>query len=191
MSLSPSRRSSLQLNPRWWARDHMPSFWLDRHLTPAPSSTPQGIDRAIFALASCCCNPPIELVHHLHCRRALMLKPRRPAWMRALDLGMPQLRDAQLQRAEPGVERAVAVAVAPGGALAAALVTPAPIIPSTSLSISNCSTASATARRKSPSPAFSSKSARACFRLRFGNSTLADLARWPPQLHRSPTLMEY
>ena len=65
----------------------MPSFWLDRHLTPAPSSTPQGIDRAIFALASCCCNPPIELVHHLRCRRALMLKPRRPACMRALDLG--------------------------------------------------------------------------------------------------------
>jgi hypothetical protein len=65
----------------------MPSFWLDRHLTPAPSSTPQGIDGAIFALASCCCNPPIELVHHLRCRRALMLKPRRPAWMRALDLG--------------------------------------------------------------------------------------------------------
>jgi hypothetical protein len=29
------------------------------------------------------------------------------------------------------------------------------------------------------------------FRLKFGNSTLADLARWPPQLHRSPTLMEY
>jgi len=37
--------------------------------------------------ASCCCNPPIELVHHLRCRRALMLKPRRPAWMRALDRG--------------------------------------------------------------------------------------------------------
>jgi hypothetical protein len=27
-----------------------------------------------------------------------------------------------------------------------------------------------------------------CFRLKFGNSTLADLARWPPQRHRSPTL---
>jgi hypothetical protein len=65
----------------------MPSFWLDRHLTPAPSTTPQGIDRAIFALANCRCNPPIELVHHLRCRRALMLKPCRPAWMRALDLG--------------------------------------------------------------------------------------------------------
>ncbi|HWX33063.1 MAG TPA: hypothetical protein VNZ53_37250 [Steroidobacteraceae bacterium] len=24
--------------------------------------------------------------------------------------------------------------------------------------------------------------------MKFGNSTLADLARWPPQLHRSPTL---
>src|SRR5271166_5148167 len=28
----------------------------------------------------------------------------------------------------------------------------------------------------------------ACFRLKFGNSTLADLARWPPQPHCSPTL---
>src|SRR6266571_3083804 len=37
---------------------------------------------------------------------------------------LPQLRDAQLQRAEPRVEGAVAVAVAPGGPLAAALVTP-------------------------------------------------------------------
>ena len=34
---------------------------------------------------------------------------------------LPQLRDAQLQRAEAGVERAVAVAVAPGAPLAAAL----------------------------------------------------------------------
>src|SRR5882762_7354363 len=37
---------------------------------------------------------------------------------------LPQLRDAQLQRAEAGVERAVAVAVAPGAPLAAALITP-------------------------------------------------------------------
>ena len=37
-----------------------------------------------------------------------------------------QFRDAQLQRAEPSIEGAVAVAVAPGGALAAALVTPRP-----------------------------------------------------------------
>src|SRR6202030_3429312 len=37
---------------------------------------------------------------------------------------LPQLRDAQLQRAEPGVEGAVAIAVAPGGALPAALVAP-------------------------------------------------------------------
>src|SRR5215472_10650085 len=35
---------------------------------------------------------------------------------------LPQLRDAQFQRAEAGAERAVAIAVAPGGALAAALV---------------------------------------------------------------------
>src|SRR5207248_8509578 len=35
---------------------------------------------------------------------------------------LPQFRNAQLQRAEPGVEGAVAVAVAPGGPLAAALV---------------------------------------------------------------------
>src|SRR5438270_8640631 len=48
---------------------------------------------------------------------------------------LPQFRDAQLQRAEPGIEGAVAVAVAPGGPLAAALVTPAPISPSTSVSI--------------------------------------------------------
>jgi sRNA-binding protein len=37
---------------------------------------------------------------------------------------LPQFRDAQLQCAEPGVERAVAVTVAPGGPLAVALVTP-------------------------------------------------------------------
>ena len=37
---------------------------------------------------------------------------------------LPQLRDAQLQRAQPRVEHAVAVAVAPGRALAAALVPP-------------------------------------------------------------------
>jgi hypothetical protein len=35
---------------------------------------------------------------------------------------LPQLGDAQLQAAERGVEGAVAVAVAPGGPLAAALV---------------------------------------------------------------------
>src|SRR6202007_2706780 len=35
---------------------------------------------------------------------------------------LPQFRNAQLQRAEPGVESAVAVAVAPGGALATALI---------------------------------------------------------------------
>src|SRR5207302_2761335 len=35
---------------------------------------------------------------------------------------LPQLWDAQLQRAEPGVEGALAIAVAPGGPLAAALV---------------------------------------------------------------------
>jgi hypothetical protein len=39
---------------------------------------------------------------------------------------LPQLRYAQLQRAEPSVEGAVAVAVAPSGALAAALVAPRP-----------------------------------------------------------------
>src|SRR5580704_6702474 len=37
---------------------------------------------------------------------------------------LPQLWDAQLQRAEPSVEGAVAIAVAPRGALAAALVAP-------------------------------------------------------------------
>ena len=37
---------------------------------------------------------------------------------------LSQLRDAQLQRAEPGVEAAVAIAVAPRGPLAAALVSP-------------------------------------------------------------------
>src|ERR1700720_915169 len=37
---------------------------------------------------------------------------------------LPQLRDAQLQRAEPGVEAAVAITVAPRGPLAAALVSP-------------------------------------------------------------------
>jgi len=37
---------------------------------------------------------------------------------------LPQLRDAQLQGAKPGVEGTVAVAVAPGGPLAAALATP-------------------------------------------------------------------
>src|SRR5204863_4020013 len=39
---------------------------------------------------------------------------------------LPQFRDAQLQRAEPGIEGALAVAVAPAAPLAAALVTPAP-----------------------------------------------------------------
>ena len=53
----------------------------------------------------------------------------------------------------------VAIAVAPSGPLAAALVAPDADHPSTSLSVGNCGTASATARRKSPSPAFSSKSA--------------------------------
>src|ERR1700757_1646266 len=90
---------------------------------------------------------------------------------------------AQPMRAEPGVERAVAVAVAPGGALAAALVTPAPIIPSTSLSISNCSTASATARRKSPSPAFSSKSASTNLSSVIGSSRVLQVEVW--QLHLS------
>src|SRR5437879_10819029 len=37
---------------------------------------------------------------------------------------LPQLRDAQLQRPEPSVEGAVAIAVAPRGPLAAALVAP-------------------------------------------------------------------
>jgi hypothetical protein len=37
---------------------------------------------------------------------------------------LPQLWDAQLQCAEPGVEGALAIAVAPGGPLAAALVAP-------------------------------------------------------------------
>lgn len=36
----------------------------------------------------------------------------------------PELRDAQVQLTEPGVERPVAVAVAPGRALAAALISP-------------------------------------------------------------------
>ena len=56
-------------------------------------------------------------------------------------------------------------------------------------------TAFRTARRKSPSPAnrpapisLRSSGLLACFRLKFGNSTLADLARWPPRPHRSPTL---
>jgi hypothetical protein len=39
---------------------------------------------------------------------------------------LPQLRDAQLQRAETGVESAVAMAVAPSRAFTAALVTPGP-----------------------------------------------------------------
>src|SRR5438067_13597612 len=72
---------------------------------------------------------------------------------------VPQLRDAQLQRSQAGVEGSVAITVAPGRALAAALVAPSADHPSTSFSISNCSTASATLRRKSPSPAFSSSSA--------------------------------
>jgi len=103
-----------------------------------------------------------------------------------------QLGDAQLQCGERSVEGAVAAAVAPSGALAAAL------IPPRSLSISNCSTASATFAEnlhRRPSPAIRptpislrSSGPLACFRLKFGNSTLADLARWPPQRDRSSTL---
>src|SRR5438270_11428756 len=37
---------------------------------------------------------------------------------------LPQFRDAQLQRAEPGIEGAVAVTVGPGGPVAAAAGTP-------------------------------------------------------------------
>src|SRR5436190_21164015 len=42
---------------------------------------------------------------------------------------LPQLRDAQLQRAEPGIQSPVAMAVAPRGPLAAALVAPGPAQP--------------------------------------------------------------
>src|SRR5690348_2133335 len=72
---------------------------------------------------------------------------------------LPQFRDAQLQRAEPGIEGTVAVAVAPRGPLAAALVTPGPDQPLDVGLHEQSSTASATARRKSLSPAFSSSSA--------------------------------
>src|SRR5205814_2602324 len=73
----------------------------------------------------------------------------------------------------------------------------APISPSTSVSISNCNTASATARRKSLSPAFSSSSANTNLSSVIGPLALqvevlqlhlSRLSRWPPQLHRSPTL---
>ena len=72
---------------------------------------------------------------------------------------LPQLRDAQLQRAEPGVERAVAVTVAPGRALAAALVTPGADQPLDVGLHQQLQHRLRHARRKSPSPAFSSSSA--------------------------------
>src|SRR5215470_12023703 len=72
---------------------------------------------------------------------------------------LPQFWDAQLQRAKPRVESAVAVAIAPGRALAATLVAPGADQPLNVGFHQHCSTASATARRKSPSPAFSSSSA--------------------------------
>src|SRR5246500_2701328 len=63
-----------------------------------------------------------------------LLDPRNQRLLRALTgfekrreiAALPQFRDTQLQCAEPGVEGAVAVTVAPGGPLAAALVTPGP-----------------------------------------------------------------
>jgi hypothetical protein len=71
---------------------------------------------------------------------------------------LSQLRDAQLQGAEAGIERALAKAVPPGGALRVSLVTPGADQPLDVVSIRICSTASATDRRKSPSPAFWSSS---------------------------------
>ena len=104
----------------------------------------------------------------------------------------PQLRDLEVERAQPRVEAALAVAVAVGGALAAALVAPAPISPSTSASIRICSTLSATVRRKSPSSAFASSSASGSLssviggpwaRVKSSNSTVAG----PPDDHPTAT----
>src|SRR6202022_3870796 len=61
-----------------------------------------------------------------------LLDPRDQPLLRALAgfekrreiAALPQLRDAQLQRAEPGVEAAVPATVAPGGPLAAGPVSP-------------------------------------------------------------------
>ena len=72
---------------------------------------------------------------------------------------LPQLRDAQPKR----TQQAIAVTVAPGRALAAALVAPGADQHSTLASINSGNTASATVRRKSPSPAFSSSSDSANF----------------------------
>src|SRR5438876_940893 len=111
---------------------------------------------------------------------------------------LPQLRDAQLQRAEAGVERAVAVAVAPGAPLAAALITPGA---DQSLDVGlhqqlqyrlrhgsqKISVASLLQQLGQHQSLFGHR-VLSRFRLKSCNSTLAELARWPPQPHRSPTL---
>ena len=103
---------------------------------------------------------------------------------------LPQLGDAQLQAAQPGVERR-----GPGSRCGRSCASPdrscrpAPIRPSTSVSISSCTTASATLRRKSPSPAFASSSASGSLSSVIGSSRLQGEAsqlhlsqpiRWPP-----------
>ena len=108
----------------------------------------------------------------------------------------PQLGDTQLQRPETGVEAAVAVAVAPGDALAAALVAPRPDLPldvALHRQLQHClRDGSNRPRRPSPTARSAPISLRssgplACFRSKFGNSTLAGLTRWPSQRHHSPT----
>src|SRR5262249_24330684 len=99
--------------------------------------------------------------------------------------------DAELQRPEASVEGAVAAAVAPGVALAAALVAPSADQPldialHQQLQHRFCHGSQKIAFWPSPAarPApisFRHRSSRAAGRSR-------RLARWPPQLHRSPTL---